>query len=309
MRNLEMVSGQTQDIRRFGISVHVGRTENTSSMSDPALQMTGADLQDDFRGALFDPEVRAKLARIEQVAGFLLPAEHRTTFRRFHQMHIDESYPDHIRALKHDRPRRFQQVLQGILGDVEQSLAAVYYHRGNLARVEAMIYAEIADEAFLARLGRSTVAVGNTAILDFEYHALVLAARRCLDYLARVVGACFAIDISSFRKINAIRRSSPRSLAEAVLRVHQASIPRLGRLVTETGDKSVRDIIAHYSFVDAGALNISQAWSGLFGGPEALNTTFARAPRQHLIEPVNRLCTDVQLTVDQLLCNVLAIPE
>jgi hypothetical protein len=187
---------------------------------------------DDLGGVILDTVVRAKLQRIEEIVGFLLTSEQRASFSTFHHMHIHETYPTHIRKLKLERPKRFQQVLQGNLGDVEQALAGDYYHRRNLANTEMMIYSEIEDPDFLARLKTSTVAVGNTAVLDFEYHALVLAARRCLDYLARVVGACFSLDVSSFRKINAIQNSSPKQLAAEVLRIHEACKPDLGRLVS-----------------------------------------------------------------------------
>jgi len=240
--------------------------------------MTDSNSLDALHSVLFDPIVRDKIERIEQVAGFLLPTEHRTVFENFQQTHVNETYPPHIRKLKLERPKRFQQVLQGI-SDVAQSLAGVYYHRRNLANTEAMIYAEVDDEKFLSKLKTSTVAIGNTAVLDFEYHALILAARRCLDYLARVIGACFSLDINSFRKINTVRNSLPKQLAVNVVRAHGACMPSLGRLVTDSSEKSIRDVIAHYRFIDAGSLNISKNWSGIFGGPEDLNTKFGRAPR------------------------------
>ena len=82
-------------------------------------------------------------------------------------------------------------------------------------------------------------------------------------------------------------------------------MPSLGRLVSESGEKSIRDVISHYRFVDAGALNINKNWSGIFGGPENLNNRPSMVPRQLLIEPVDRLCADVQRTVDRVLGALL----
>jgi hypothetical protein len=136
---------------------------------------------------VLEPMIRA----VEREAGYWLPQEIHTRFIQIHHAIRNELAP-HVCKLPQDWVKR----LKANIMETETGLKAVYYHMENISCLDDSIlkaaYANVPDKASLPRAGLN--AGHNTAKIDFEYHAFVLAAQRTLEYFALAVQAFFQID-------------------------------------------------------------------------------------------------------------------
>lgn len=120
-------------------------------------------------------------------------------------------------------------------------------------------------------MGDSTIALGNTLVLDFEYQAFILAYRRCLDYLARAICTYFKNDFHSFRKLGRYLEKIDRPIVTTTLiELHKKYSIEFDFVLSEGNRKSVRDKISHYEYVSGGSINLSQRGFILVGGGEEL---------------------------------------
>lgn len=217
------------------------------------------------------PEAVQAMAAAERIAGFDIPSGRQAAFQRFHAS-ISDPPPAYVTAMRSTpaSEKWYHRHVNGVLGDVRGALAAAHYHKDNLARIERDLLAALAGCGLVERMGRSTMALGATRKLDFEYQAFVLACRRALDYLAGAVGAYFRTEASSFRSLpRTLRSASPAPVAHAVVAAHGRHAAALDFIMAE-GRRSVRNRIAHYEFVSAGSINISRRGLMLVGGGEEL---------------------------------------
>lgn len=92
--------------------------------------------------------------------------------------------------------------------------------------------------------------------LNAEYQAFKFAVRRTLEYLAGAVAMYFKADGTRIRKLAVtIKGREPADRARLVQSRLAAS--NLQVVIGEDDEKSVRDLLAHYRSVDAGAINIT----------------------------------------------------
>jgi hypothetical protein len=162
--------------------------------------------------------------------------------------------------------------VNGVLGDVRGALAAAHYHASRLGEIEANVSAILSNSSFRERLGNSVMGLGGTRKMDFEYHAFVLAYRRCLDYLAGALASYFKTEASSFRTFpKSIANSKMPDVAKSLCEAHARHVQALAFVLAE-GRKSVRHRIAHYDFVSAGCVNLTPQGFFLAGGGEELTT-------------------------------------
>lgn len=223
--------------------------------------------------AAFSPEIQAATAGVRAIAHFDIGEEQAQPFLRFHSF-ITQPQPRFITEWREDPKReyRYRVLVGGVLDHVRGALGAVEYHRGKLLDLENKINAFLEYVDFKNVLGASTMGLGGTAKLDFEYQAYVLAYRRCLDYLTRALAAYFGRPNHSFREMRtkALHRAKPEMVAEALSEVHAKFEPMFGFVMTNDGDTSVRDRIAHTEGVGAGCINLSRMGVCLAGGGEDL---------------------------------------
>lgn len=230
----------------------------------------------DSLARFFDPHFQSCMAGIKSVAGYDLEERYRAGFLGFHS-YITDPQPRFISELREDPKKEhwYHLLVNGVLGNVQSSFSCVLYHQERLRNVEKNLMEVLSQYNLTERMGGSTLGVGGTSVLDFEYQAYVLAYRRCLDQFAGAIAAFFKNKYSSFRTLPAfLERRKPQEVAIAISETHSHYAKDFEFVFSEGGVTSVRDKIAHYEFVPAGCINISARGIVLVGGGENLNFNF-----------------------------------
>ncbi|MGN6692247.1 MAG: hypothetical protein ACTHJU_15020 [Sphingopyxis sp.] len=219
-----------------------------------------------------DPELLKCGAAVSAIAHFDIPEARQAPFLRFHRF-ITDPQPRYVTAWRSDETlerRWYHAHVNGILGDVRGALAAAHYHLENLAMLEDSVSQVLAGFNFADRMENTTMALGGTRKLDFEYQAFVLACRRTLDYLAGALGSYFRTESYSFRTLpRSIAKQRPAQVAAAISAAFDRHAGDLSFILAD-GRKSARNRIAHYEFVAAGVINLSRKGFVLRGGGEDL---------------------------------------
>ncbi|MCK9704968.1 hypothetical protein [Pseudomonas syringae] len=231
------------------------------------------DLLSQSLARFFSPNFQSFFKAINKVANYELPDKHKTCFREFHS-YITSPQPNFISELRSDPKKEHWYILlvNGVLGNAQQSFACVAYHQERLKNIESNLIEIINTHKPSTLTGESTWGLGGTSVLDFEYQAYVLAYRRCLDQFARGMGAFFKNQSNSFRTFPAfLERQKPQDVARSLSEIHGKYAHHFEFVFSEGGITSVRDRIAHYEFVPAGCMNISSRGVMFVGGGENLN--------------------------------------
>jgi hypothetical protein len=203
---------------------------------------------------------------------FDLPAETELRLRGMHE--FLNSSPGSIEHLRRRRGRDWlADMREQIFGAFREGLVAVHYHLARIGEIERSI-TEIAqahsDELLLPG---ATIGLFSRP-LNAEYQAFKFAVRRTLEYLAGAVTMYFKTDGNRIRKLGStVDGRDPIERAQLIqTRLIEANLPAV---IGAEDDKSVRDLLAHYRSVDAGAINIRADQTGhvsvqLVGGGEEL---------------------------------------
>src|SRR5438128_8342166 len=87
-------------------------------------------------GVLEHPAVRRCIREIESVAGYRLAPAQRAPFLHFHAFITSYPPPSYITAWRSDpsRARWYRDHIR-VLGDVQNAVACVWYHRDNLCAI------------------------------------------------------------------------------------------------------------------------------------------------------------------------------
>lgn len=233
-------------------------------------------MQEEFKKMLeaySSPEIQGCLAALKSIVGYELSPADRQGFLYFHNF-ISNPEPDFI-TLWRSQPREeywYHRMVNGMLGDVQNSLAGALYHCQQLRDLEIEVMAAIEKFNYRQVLVNSTIGGGNTLKLDFEYQAFVLAARRTLEYLTRTMSARFKDKTNSFKDISrTINRFSSTIARDRLHGIHQEYSTEFEFLVSSGNKKSTRDVISHYDFVSAGTVNLSSRGFIIAGGAENLD--------------------------------------
>lgn len=232
-------------------------------MDDVFKQMTNS---------FFSPEIQGCLSVVESVTGYKLGASDRQPFLYFHN-YLTNPQPEFITAWRDDpsQEKWYHKFANGVLGDVQNTLACVLYHHDRLVEIEREVMDGIEKYNYRQVLGNSTVGLGNTLIWDFEYQAFILAVRRCLDYLARAVSTYFKNDFHSFRRLGDFLGKQNKPLVTTrLIELHEKYSAEFDFVLSEGNRKSIRDKISHYEYVPVGCINLSQRGFMLAGGGEEL---------------------------------------
>lgn len=161
--------------------------------------------------------------------------------------------------------------------------------------------ARISKRNYARALGNSAVGIGNTLIWDFEYQAFVFAYRRCLDYLTRGLAAFFRHEFHSFTDFSKnFRGLVPENVANALAVVHGKHCGNFAFVMSAGGRRSVRDKIAHYEWINAGAINLNRFGFILMGGGENLPFTMEHNTMR-LTEALSQRVRMLKDCIDELL--------
>jgi len=219
------------------------------------------------------PAVQRCLDAVRAVAGYDLQPTQHAPFLRFHAFLTTEPRPQYIVRWRssQERIRWYHRHVDGILGQVQNAVACVWYHRDNLCAIEDAVRKIVISSGALEVLENMTTGVPNAIRWDAEYQAFLLAVRRCLDYLTRALAAYFETEFHSFRKLpDFLGRAAPRAVADALLMVHHRHKDQFDYVLSTGERKSTRDILSHYRYIGAGTFNLSGRGFTLAGGGERL---------------------------------------
>jgi hypothetical protein len=222
--------------------------------------------------SFFSPEIQGCLSVVEAVAGYKLSASDRQPFLYFHS-YLTNPQPEFITGWRRDptQEKWYLRFSNGILGDVQNTLACVLYHHGRLVAIEQAVMEGIEKYNYRSVLGNSTMALGNTLVWDFEYQAFILAVRRCLDYLSRAISTYFKNDFHSFKRFGEfLGKQNKPLLTTPLVALHAQYSAEFDFVLSEGNRKSIRDKISHYEYVPVGCINLSQRGFMLAGGGEEL---------------------------------------
>ncbi len=207
-------------------------------------------------------------AALEPIAGHNLPRNLHWAFVTPSIICIAASKDAHIAPAAESK--KWAKVAEHI-EEVRQSLTAAHYHIDNVRRIEAQLDELVQKYALQTPMARNgshwNPSVTNK--LTFEYHAFAMVSVSCLTYVSftigRVVFGGKSPTLKSLAKAldakSGARGRGPKELLR-ILRAHEA---QLSQMFTDKIGRSIRDEIAHESFLPAGSLKITGGEARLLG--------------------------------------------
>lgn len=254
-------------------------------------------------GVLFSKEVQDSINAVRRIAGYKLDVPLREPFLYFHRF-ITDPVPKYIKVWRSD-PKEEHWYLQhagGVLSNAQSAFGASHYHMTRLVQIESDVEAALSKIDFQSVIPTgSAVGVGGTNRMDYEYHAFVFAARRSLDYLTLGLAAYFRETFNSFRRLpKSIGQHRNEPVAVALLKVQARVAPRLGFLLSDGADKSIRDLIAHHRHVDVGTLNLTNKGLSFVGGGEKLNMPQPEGLRLQIRDAITARFDDVKDAITEV---------
>lgn len=261
-------------------------------------------MEDDFKIPNYfeSNEVQGCINVIQSILNYKLSANDRQPFLYFHNF-VSNPQPDFLTKWREDIKKEpwYHKFVNGILGDVQNSLACVLYHYDRLVDLENSVMEGIEKYNYRDIIERnSTIGLGSTLIWDFEYQAFILAYRRCLDYMARAICTYFMNDFHSFRKLSEYLTKLDRPIAtDKLISVIKKYSPEFEFVLSEGNRKSTRDKISHYEYVTVGAINLSQRGFMLAGGEE--NLTFQNGRSVQLSEVLHKKVSNLRNCITELI--------
>lgn len=193
---------------------------------------------------------------------------------------------------------RFMTVTDG----VRSAYAAVCYHLIRIKEIEVSVDAILSKYDFSNQFNpNQTAAFGNMRQLDFEYHAFVMAYRRCLDYLSWGFSTYFKQSQNSYNKFKkTLERAQPRSVAEALIAVYETHIEKFSFVIGTERGQSLRDRIGHSEFVQAATINVGSNGHRFVGGGENLRISDPKDDRK-FSEILNGKAHDLHKCISEFL--------
>ncbi|MFT9408443.1 hypothetical protein [Acetobacter fabarum] len=228
-----------------------------ATVTDPTDLEHQKKICDDLR-KFFGSAISDASLEIYSAAGFEMSVEAARPFGDFVQW--INTQPQFISEWRSEQKTeqtlypRFMTVTDGVYW----AYAAVCYHLVKIKEIEASVNEILSKYDFSKQFKTNYCAVfGNTRQLDFEYHAFVIAYRRCLDYLSWGFSTYFKQKQNSYNKFKkTLERAQPRFVAEALMAVYEKYIEKFSFVIGTERGQSLRDRIGHSEFVQAATINV-----------------------------------------------------
>jgi hypothetical protein len=244
-------------------------------MSDESSQVFAA-----MFATLMNPEIVGSIDDARSVLAFDLPPSESKSFLMFHDF-ITNPQPRFITEWRSNpkTEKWYIGLVDGLNGGCRNAYSCVLYHQERVSKLEFEVTEKLSKRSFSRLVGNGTVGIGGTLVWDFEYQAYIFAYRRCLDYMTRGLAAFFKHNFHSFREFpEFLTKMKHKNVADALLEIHKRHAPNFAAVMSDGSQKSVRDRITHYGWVDAGAINLTKDGLRLYGGGEALRPVSGVAP-------------------------------
>ncbi|MEK6153870.1 hypothetical protein WIW50_11445 [Flavobacteriaceae bacterium 3-367] len=223
------------------------------------------------------PEIQGILNSVNEITGQKLSDEYSQSFSSFRK--YTENYKSTSLADWPESPKLkiwYRRLAVGILIDVRSSFCCVNYHYERIEQLEKALIDSIDKFDYKKLIGESSIKLGDTKRIDFEYQAFVLAYRRCLDLLTRAISARFKNDFHSFRKLDKfLENFSGDKIADELILTHNKFSSQFEFVMSSGNRKSIRDKISHYEYVPALTFNLNKSGMIFFGGGENMRPNFS----------------------------------
>lgn len=240
---------------------------STSSVGRDELQKLFIGLQ-----GILGPVLAGATKDIIEIADFDLSSAASRPFVEF--VHWTNTRPDFIARWRVDpvTENREYRRFMALTDDVRAAYAAACYHLERLREIEASVSAALSRYDFTGQIAPNSVAaLGRMRRLDFEYHAFILAYRRCLDYLASGLSTYFGQQQTSYHRLpRTLRSAHPKVVAKALIDVYDRHTQKFEFVIGDERGKSLRDRVGHSEFVPAAVINVRSDGYWFVGGGEKL---------------------------------------
>lgn len=244
---------------------------------------------------------------INAISGHEMPFGNRSPFVAFRTwINTRPHFIDQWRENPDDEIRKYLRFANGV-EHCERAMSECYYRLDLIKEMDTRLREVLAASNISNHIPPgSTMALGNTAKIDFEYRPFVLAYRRALDYLTYGISTYFNESQDSFNRFTKnILKSHPAAVSAALEPVLKTYLPLFSFVIGDEKGRSTRDIIAHKAALDSGSINIMNNGFSLFGGGENLGVNKERGDDfrnpPHLPDVLSRRMIDLQHCVTDIL--------
>lgn len=136
---------------------------------------------------------------------------------------------------------------KGSIENVNDGLAASYYHLSNVEKLEQKVISIAFEELPIIKSPKGCcIAMDNSEKLGFEYIAFLSALRRTLEYLSVSVGAFFKQETHKFSSLaKSIKEREPKGISIQIDKKLQEHVTNLSDIYSESHGWAPRDIITH----------------------------------------------------------------
>ncbi len=255
---------------------------------------------DDLFKIFHKSEIQKCLKVIDETVAYNLPPEESRIFKDFHR-YITDPQPEFITEwrIHPETEHLYHQLVNGILGHTQNAYACTHYHLSRLTNLESEVLEKLGTIEYEEEFGNSSMGVGNSLILDFEYQAFILSYRRCLEYFSKAICTYFSTKSVSFYHLSGtLKEKEPVLVSERLIKVHNKYINDFS-FVLSKGKKSTRDKISHDEFISAGCINLNKQGFQLAGGEENLSPFNNQSLSKALLEKFILL----RFYIQEMLCE------
>ncbi|WP_429955953.1 hypothetical protein ACQW08_01665 [Gluconobacter japonicus] len=215
---------------------------------------------------------------INAISGYEMGPGLRSPFVDFRNwLNTKPYFIEQWRLSKSDEIKKYGRFSNGV-EYCERAMAECYYRLDLIRDMDTRLRKELADRNISSQIPLgSTMCIGNTAKIDFEYRSFVLSYRRALDYLSYGLSTYFNESQDSFNRFaKNILKSHPTAVSAVLAPILKRYMPHFSFVIGDEKGRSTRDIIAHKAALDAGSINIRNNGFVLFGGGENLGINTER---------------------------------
>lgn len=208
--------------------------------------------------------------------------------------------PENFTSLKkwEERNPNWKEILiTGINSNTRKSLTITAYHAVRIDELNNQVVNALKD--FPLALNE-VMGGGDMTVLDAEYQAFILAARRTLDQLTYAISGFFKNECSSFRKLGTFlhKQEKLKIYSEPLLKIYNShEIQFHDWLLSRTDKQSIRDILAHQKSISVGTLNVT-THGIFFVGTDAPSPEFRQ---QNISEVVMKLFQKLTICINDLI--------
>ena len=235
----------------------------------------------DFLRPFLGDKVVDTMRAINEISGYEMNTDQRSPFVGFLMwLNTRPHFIEQWRSSESDEIKKYGRFANGV-EYCGRAMAECYYRLELISDMDARLREALSQSGISSQMTPgSTMSMGNTAKIDFEYRSFVMAYRRALEYLSYGLSTYFNECQHSFSKFaKNILKSRPNAVSAALDPILQKYLPDLSFVMRDGW--STRDIIAHKAALDAGTINITSNGFVIFGGGENLGMNKERGDDFH----------------------------